>query len=466
MKLLMFLRRRPAPGAAPPPAPPAGAPTAETLLADAEAAEAARLALAEREALAAAERQAALTAAEHEARLAEIKSRADLAAERRQAKLADDRKRAAEAARRKDLDAEAARRAERASTRRVKIATFTERARRLLVNIVVNLGAGYGQAMYFHDQLAVPLLAAVMLAAGLELVAVTTLDYGLAARKAGRPYKIKFAAASLLAAVVAALNYSHWILTPRQQGLAIPLAVLSLLCPLLWAWYAAARDAETASVRDLAAPPARSRTGSKINSKGQQDHAQGSTKIAKFTAAQWIMWPRETAAAKRAAVRYTITDPDEAYRAAAQHAASKIAQRRHEAALTAEQIEQAETRAAAAERAAAEMRELLTAAQAALENTQQPRQLDPPAGQLARYLPTPDEVAAMQDQEEKRDSAEDAFRQALLDGVEIPGATLGQHYGMSDSWGRARARAVRNVLVLEISEADREDDDDPSHTGR
>jgi hypothetical protein len=448
-------------------------PPAEALLLDAEASEARRIAIEERRKLRDAELADKLAAAEGEAKLAAVAHKADLERQRREAKLADDRARAAEAARQADLDAAAVKRAAASSKRRIKIANASERARRLAVNIVVNVGAGYGQAAYLVEHLDVPVPVAVTLAAALELVAVTTLDYGLTARKQGRPYKLKFAAAALLAGVVAALNYSHWILTPKQQGLAVPMLLLSLLCPLLWAWYHAARDAETAPVRDLAGGAARSRTGSKIASR---EAASSGTKIASFTAAQWLLWFPSTLAAKRTAVRYRITDPEAAYRAAEQQAAAKEAARRSKIDIKVETIKEAEARAAdaearraEAEQAAIEMRDRLATTQAALDNAQR-RELNAgpsnSAPTLTRYLPTPAEVAAMGDNDqEKRDSAEDAFRQALLDGVEIPGTVLGEHYIMSPSWGRARARAVRKVLVGQISDDERDDETDTAANG-
>ncbi|MFI9591084.1 hypothetical protein [Nonomuraea sp. NPDC052265] len=442
INLLTRLRRQPDPEPEP------VLKTAADYFADAEAAEAARLAAEERAKAEAAERAAARAAAEDTAKIAAIEHKAKIENERREARLADERARAAEAARQADLDAEAVKRAERGSTRRVTIATFGERFRRLAVNIVVNVGAGYGQAAYMFDHLAVPLPVAVMLAAALELVAVTTLDYGLTARKAGRPYKLKMAAAALLAGVVASLNYSHWSVTPQRQGLSVPMLLLSLLCPLLWAWYHAARDAETTPARDLAARAAR---GSKIAVREHGAVTGGSTEIAKFTGLQWLLWFPSTLAAKRAAIRYGLTDPEAAYRAAAQHAADKDAARHSKIDIKVKVIKEAEERAVAAERAVTEMRELLVAAQATLETTQR-RELAAGASNLMPYLPTPDEVAAMTDDQEKRDSAEDAFRQALLDHTEIPGALLGTHYGMSHSWGRARARRVREVLVGQIDD--------------
>ncbi|MEV0829734.1 hypothetical protein [Nonomuraea rubra] len=470
IKLLTRITRRP-PEAAPAaaadeadtlvlPALPA-LPPAEALFGDAEASEARRLAIEERRKLREAEVADQLAEAEAAAKLAAVAHKAELERQRREQKLADDRARAAEATRRAELDAEAVKRAEASSKRRIKIAQTTERARRLAVNIVANIGAGYGQAAYMAAHLAVPLLVAVMLAAALELIAVTTLDYGLTARKQGRPYKLKIAAAALLAGVVAWLNYSHWILTPKQQGLAIPVALLSLLCPLLWAWYHAARDAETANVRDLAGGAARSRTGSKIASR---EAASTDIKIAEFTRGQWLMWPRQTLAAKRAAIRYRITDPDAAYRAAEQQAAAKEAARRSKINPKARAIKEAEARAAAAEtrlteiearqidaeRTAAELRERLLATQAALDTAQR-RELDPPVATPMRYLPTTAEVAAMSDAE-KRDSAEDAYRTARAENVDIPGTLLGTHYGMSESWGRDRRRRVKHLMRMDLDD--------------
>lgn len=453
-------RTAPAEDTAPAPAPASAA----ELLADAEAAEAARLAIEERRKLAAAETAAKIAEAEDAARIAAVAHKADLERRRREARQAEEARRAAEATRQRDLDAKAARRAERRRTLRVKIATIGERARRLAVNVVVNAGAGYGQASYFVEHLSVPLAVAVMLAAGLELIAVTVLDYGLAARKAERPYKTKFAAAGLLAGLVAYLNYSHWSATSDQQDLAVPLAILSLLCPVLWAWYAAARDAETAPVRDLAGAATRSRKSSKIAAVDQQDHAN---KIAAFTPAQWLMWPRQTLAAKRIAIRYGISDPDEAYRAAAQQAADKIAAKRDKIEKPKRAIKAAEERAAAADAARAEiehtvteLRERLTAMQAALDTAQR-RELEPAATPM-RYLPTPDEIAAMSDAE-KRDSAEDAYRTARAENVDIPGALLGAHYGFSESWGRDRRRRVKHLMRIELE--DEPDDADTDDAG-
>lgn len=444
INLLTRLRRQPALDPDPEPV----SKTAADYFADAEAAEAARLAAEERAKTEAAERAAARAAAEDAAKIAAIEHKSKIENERREARLADERARAAEAARQADLDAERVKRAERGSMRRVKIATFGERSRRLAVNVVVNVGAGYGQAAYMVDHLAVPVPVAVMLAAALELVAVTTLDYGLTARKAGRPYKLKMAAAALLAGVVASLNYSHWSVTPQRQGLAVPMLLLSLLCPLLWAWYHTARDAETAPMRDLAAHAAR---GSKIASRQHGAAESGSTEIATFTAAQWLLWFPSTFAAKRAAIRYRLADPETAYRAAAQHTAVKEAADRSKIEINVRVIKDAEARAAAAEHAAAELHDRLATTQAALETAQR-RELGAGTSTLLSYLPPPDEVAAMTEDQEKRDSAEDGYRQALLDGVEIPGTFLGEHYGMSPSWGRARARQVRKVLVGQIAD--------------
>lgn len=462
LHLLTRLRRRPAPAAEPeqPPAPP----TAEQMLADAEAAEAARLAVEERTRLRKAELAAELAAAEAAAKVAAVEHKAEVERRRRENKLADDHARAVETARQADLDAERAKRAEQTRTRRVKIATAGERGRRLTVNIIINIGAGYGQAAYAAKHLAVPVPVAVMLAAGLELMAVTVLDYGLTARKQGRPFKLKMVTAALMAGVVATLNYSHWAETPRQQGLAVPMFLLSLLCPLLWAWYHAAREVETAPAHDLAAPASRSCAGA----------SRGSTDIAEFDALQWLLFPVSTLDAKRHAIRYRIADPEAAYRAAAQHAADKEAAERSKITHKAQAIKEFETRAAEAtarveiaERTAAELHERLGATQVALDAAQR-RELDagPDASVvLRRYLPTKAEVVDMGDNhQEKRESAEDAFRQALLDGVEIPGGLLGTHYGMSPSWGRACARRARGVIPGQIADDETDDDETDSAT--
>lgn len=466
MRLLTRLHRTPdtAPPSEPEPVDP---------LAAAEAAEAATL-LARAEA----EHRAVVNAAriadaEAAAKIAAIEAKTRAEQDRRDARAADERARAAVAARETEETARRGQRAERGRTTRVKIATYSERGRRLAVNLIVNAAAGFGQALYFHEQQKVILLFAVLLAAGVELVAVTTLDYGLAARRDGRPYKLKFFTAAALAAGVAALNYAHWSSSTTQHGLAWPLAILSLLCPLLWAWYAAARDAETAPVLQVAGTPARTSTAAArrqhTTSTGQQGTARhqhgGSTRPARFTLWQWIMWREDTLAAKRYAIRYGISDPQAAYRAVAQHAADIEAGERARARAEREDLAAAETARADAERLLADERERSAAAmtelQADLGRTrellaEQQKELDAPARD--RYLPTPDEVTAMPTDEEKRDSARDAYRTARLDGVELTGPAIAAAYGMSESWARARTREVRAVLRVELDDEDRDED--------
>ncbi|MEU4228272.1 hypothetical protein AB0F17_28595 [Nonomuraea sp. NPDC026600] len=465
MRLLTRLHRTPEP------APAAAAPVDP--LAAAEAAEAATL-LARAEA----EHQAVVNAAriadaEAAAKIAAIEAKSRTEQDRRDARAADERARAAKAARETEAAAHRDQRAERGRTTRVKIAAYSERTRRLAVNIVVNVGCGIGQSLFFHEQQGLILLFAVLLAAGLELVSVTTLDYGLAARRDGRPYKLKFFTAALLAGGVAALNYAHWSNSTTQQGLAWPLAILSLLCPLLWAWYAAARDAETAPVLQVAGTAARTGTaaarqqqaiGTGQHGAARQQH-DGSTRPASFTAYQWIMWLSDTRAAKRYAIRYSITNPQDAYRAAAQHAADIEAGERAAARRERQDLAYAEAGWEYAERLLAAEREQAAAALAELQAdlgrahellAARPKELDAPARD--RYLPTPDEVAAMPTDEEKRESARDAYRTARLDDVELTGPAIAAAYGMSESWARARTREVRKVLRVQLDDEERADE--------
>ncbi|MFF3439135.1 hypothetical protein [Streptosporangium sp. NPDC002721] len=403
--LLARLRRQPAPEPVDP-------------LVEAEHAEAAALAAradSERCKILAA---AAVAQAEADAKIAAITHRARLHTDERQRAAEAKRIRDAEAARVAKVAAQRSKRRESGNHTRTLIAEYSGRARRLIVNLIVNGAAGFGQARFFIEQQELPVLAAVMLAAGLELVAVTVLDYGLAARRQGRPYRLQFIAAALLAGVVAGLNYGHWSATQGQQALAIPFAILSLLSPVLWAWYAAARYAETASMLEV---------DGRAPSAATQQHAGGKP-VASFDALQWLLWLPETFAAKRQAVRYKIADAESAYRVAVEHLTDK--QRRRDAKTAAKRAE-------------------------ALDRKQQ-QELPSGAPNPGRYLPTRDEVAAMASDHEKRESAEDAYRQARLDGVTIPGSLLGTHYGMSESWGRARTQKVRAVMrgQLDDSESD------------
>ncbi|MER6828786.1 hypothetical protein ABT352_22585 [Streptosporangium sp. NPDC000563] len=394
--LLAGLRRQPPPAPADP-------------LADAERAEAAALAAradADRRATLA---EAAVREAEAAAKIEAIKHRAQLQAEERARHAAAKQSRDAEAARVTKVAAGRSKRRDRGDHVRLLLAEHSSRIRRLLVNLGVNTAAGFGQFKFLTEQAGLDVLWAVILAAGLELMAVTVLDYGLDARREKRPFLLAFVLAALLAGLVASMNYSHWSAAPGQQTLASGFALMSLMSPVLWAWYANARhaDREAALARDRRAASSSTRAASTSTVPAQSD-----TEIASFDVLRWLMWFPETFAAKRQAVRLGISDPDVAVDLAVEHLTGKRAARDAKR---------------AAELAAKQQGEL-------------------PSGGHGRYLPTPDEVTAMS-ADEKRESACDAYRTARLDGVELTGPAIASAYRMSESWARSRIREVKGAML-------------------
>ncbi|MEZ0076375.1 hypothetical protein [Planotetraspora sp. GP83] len=402
----------------------------------AEAAEAAALA-----AQADAERRAALgkaavADAETAAKLDAIRHRAALERRRRERRAEAEEGREAEAARVAQVAASRRKRSTTAAHARKVLSDNASRLRRLTVNVIVNGGAGYGQYRFFHFNLGLPVWAAVMLAAGLELVAVTVLDYGIVARREGRRYHAKFAAAGLLAALVAAINYTHWSGAPGLHGLAIPSALLSLLGPPMWMWYADATRPDTGSVRGVAGGAAGSSTV--VAGGDTAPHGTGMA-VAEFDWAQWLLWSRLTFAAKRQAVLHRITDPEEALAAARAHLDDKRAARDDKRAARAAKIEQRRV--------------------GQLEEARR-KELEAGGPQAYnRYLPTPEEVAGMTDKE-KREAARDAFRTAKLDGVTLTAGALAAPFSLSESWARMRIREVRDVLRGEVEDPDVEDPND------
>ncbi|KAA9379720.1 hypothetical protein F5972_08700 [Microbispora cellulosiformans] len=419
--LRSLLRRTPAPAPDP--------------LAVAEVAEAAALA-----AQADAERRAALAKAavadaETAAKLDAIRHRAALERRRRERRASAEEARDAEAARLAHVAAGRRKRSTTAAHVRTVLSDNASRLRRLTVNVIVNGGAGYGQFRFFHLNLHLPAGAAVMLAAGLELVAVTVLDYGIVARREGRRYHAKFAAAGLLAALVAAINYTHWSGAPGLHGLAIPSALLSLLGPPMWMWYADATRPDGGPVRAVAGGAATARTVAE----GGDTVAHGPAwRVAEFDWAQWLLWSRLVFAAKRQAVIHRITDPEQALRAARAHLDDKRAARDDKRAERAAKIAQRR-----AERTAR-----IEARRLARLEAKQRKELD--SGRDP-YLPTPQEVAGMSD-EEKRETARDAIRAAKLDGVALKADKIANALGMSESWARMRIKEVREVLQGEIDD--------------
>ncbi|MBP2703492.1 hypothetical protein JOL79_06730 [Microbispora sp. RL4-1S] len=400
---------------------PSPAPAPLDPLAEAEAIEAAALA-----ARADAERQAAigdaeLAAAERKARLDEIAHRAEIARRKRERAAALAEARDAEAARAAEVSARRGSRRQTFAHWRQTLAANSARLRRLVINLGVNSAAGYGQALYLIEQAGLPTGWAAALAGLLELIAVTVLDYGLTARKAGRPYALAFAVSALMAGTVAYLNYSHWSVTEGRQGLAIPFAIMSLISPVLWAWYHAARDAEQALTAALSAP-----SGMPAAPSGTPTAPAGN-ELARFPLARWVLWFPETFAAKRQAVRLNLTDPDRAVELAVEHRAARQAER-------AERQRQREL-----DRASKRRPELPPPTDD--DETETEGDVELP------LVPQADELAEMTD-DQIQEAARQTYKRARLDGLDPSGRDLGQAYGRSDSWGRARIREVKPFIVV------------------
>jgi hypothetical protein len=349
----------------------------------------------------------------------------------------------------------------------------------------VNACAAYGQYGYFSTQAAVAGPWAVALATLAELAALNVQWYAHQAYRKGRPVGSLvwlFGLSYLVAAGVAWMNYTHWDASPHG-GLAVPFAAMSLSSALFWHLDATFRLHE-------ARQAARAARGLRVPVEHQ---------YAAFGAMRWLLAPGETFRGYRRSVLDGVPDSQAALEAARDHAERKAAERRRarlerdeararkavpageRKALPAGQGGNpgAETpgRKPRAETTAAETprRKPVTAtvpetspggnpgrkpsgggnppaaeSGTARNGTERPRgdaERNGAARDALRPVPGVPDLSALTDPQRKA-AARDSYRKARAAGRALTGSELGEAYGRTDSWGRARIREVDNPVVI------------------
>jgi hypothetical protein len=303
------------------------------------------------------------------------------------------------------------------------------RAARTAFSIGVNTAAWFGQFGYLHDQVAAPLVWSALIAALLELAAVSAQAYATAAAIDGDRVLPKLILSYLFAGVVAWLNYSHWTQTPGREGLAIPFALMSIASPIFWQMHSAhAHRDERRAARD--------------NRRADKEARRAAKGVATFSVWRWIFWPMETLRAQRIAIRFNEPNPEVAVDLSLDYLAEQRAERERQAAIRAhlDAARQRQGLLSWFKRPPLE----LEAGEQQLQDDEldedAERELDLPD------VPSPHELADMNDREIKK-AARATYRAANQQGLVLTGLELGAAYERSESWGRTRIREVKGQVI-------------------
>lgn len=366
------------------------------------------------------EHAGALKAAERD-RLAAARAARDALAVKQQTR---DTKRQARDRRRQE-------RAMRRAPRRARRKRFMIKTALLSGTMLFSGVAVWGQSTYLNSRQHVPALIALPAAIALEITALMFEFYALYSKSRGRPWILKMAAALGIAGLVSYLNMQHFADSTAQQGLAIPMLIMSAAPAYLWLSFHQFITAEadalaggSTSVSAGGTPRAGASTGRAGGVLEAAAGQHGQHAPVTFTAVQWAMAPLATFAAMRYALTHQTASAVEAYEGAA---------------LLRDQQRAAKQARQAAELAAKE------AQRAALN--------PPPNRDWRDYLPTQDEIADMESGQRSQ-AAFDAWRAAEKDGVDITGADLGRWFNRSESWGRGIARKASSVLPGSVTAGD------------
>lgn len=167
----------------------------------------------------------------------------------------------------------------------MRAADVTRNAALAVPLVLVNALAFYGQMAWasstFH---ATSWVLPVLFAAAMESIALFLAVMAHMAKMAGDSAGKLTASAYLLAAVVGVLNYGHWI--SINQAAALSFGLLSAISPWLWGIWSRALHREQLRAQGLVEPRA-----------------------VKFATVRWVLFPRATYAAFRAAVWVGETNP-------------------------------------------------------------------------------------------------------------------------------------------------------------